>query len=313
MYLLWYGLGGVFISALLSSILSQVFDRIGRRVKGPALHNPPRTDPVPSIKEYSLAHLSRRHGASESTVRIALVEDDIFLVQGAKNVSKVFRTPGLSVMKGYAIALRYCFGMAKRSVKAYLADTSGSQLKPNPGSKVGDRGRISYHTHENLVKGLLEPGFISKSDRFEDILTESLSSLDIHNEWVDFPDLLDLLQGHVGSAVLKTIFGDHLLLQNPNFVRDLWEYDGVVMNLARRVPSLIIPSAYRLREKLLSSIKRWYLFAKTHSGERKIDPIDGSDPIWGSAMMRERHDMLVSLDYQDIDSVASTDLGFIWA
>ena len=216
-------------------------------------------------------------------------------------------------MKAYAIALRYCFGMGKRPVKAYLADTSGSQHKPHPGSNVSDRGRVSYLTHENLVKGLLEPGLLSKSDRFEEVLTRSFANMDIDNEWVEFTDLLDLFQDHVGSAVLKTVFGDQLLLQNPNFVRDLWDYDGVVMNLARRLPSFIIPKPYKLRERLLSSIKRWYLFAKKRSRERKIDHVNGSDPFWGSAMMRERHDMLVNLDDQDIDSVASTDLGFIWA
>ena len=203
--------------------------------------------------------------------------------------------------------------MAKRSAKAYLADTSGSQHKPNSRSSVGERGRVSYHTHENLVKGLLEPGLICRSGRFEEILTQSLFAMDINSEWVEFPDLLDLFQDQVGSAVLKTIFGNCLLLLNPNFVRDLWQYDLAVMNLARRLPSFIIPKAYRLREELLSSIKRWYSFAKKGSRERKTDPIDGSDLFWGSAMMRDRHDMLVDLDDQDIDSVASTDLGFIWA
>lgn len=216
-------------------------------------------------------------------------------------------------MKAYAIALRHCFGMAKKSVKAYLNDTSGSQHKPNPGSNVGDRGRVSYYTHENLVKGLLEPGLISKSNRFEEVLTGSLSTMDIDSEWVEFPDLLELFQDHVGSAVIKTVFGDHLLVQNPDFLCDLWEYDGVVMSLARRIPSFIIPKGYRLRKKLLSSIKRWYLFAKKHIRERSIDHIIGLDRFWGSTMMRERHDMLLNLDHQDIDSVASTDLGFIWA
>ena len=257
---------------------------------------------------------SRHYGADKSTVRIALIEDDVYLVQGSKHVSEVFRTSTLTVTKAYAIALKYCFGMASKSVKAYLADTSGSHSKPIPGSSVDSRGRVSYHTHENLVRGLLGKGLASKTDRFEQVITESLSSLEIDEEWVEFPDLLGLFQNVVGSAVLKSIFGDHLLSQNPTFLDDLWEYDGTaVMNLARRLPSFITPRAYKLRASLLSSITRWYKFVESKAEDSDIDANDEIDPFWGSAMMRERQDMLLKIKDQDRNSVASTDLGFIWA
>ena len=50
-----------------------------------------------------------------------------------------------------------------------------------------------------------------------------------------------------------------------------------------------------------------------HSDPIQSDHVCEEDPLWGSAMMRERYKTLRSINGQDGDSVASTDLGLIWA
>lgn len=259
-----------------------------------------------------LIHQSRYCG-DQAAVRIALLKDDLYLVQGAKNVAEVFRTSSLTVTLAYGIVLKCCFGMADKAADIYVADTSGCQLKPIAGSHVQRQGRVSYQTHESLLQGLLGTGLAPATDRFESAFNDSLCSLNIHEEWTHFPDLLAFFEDHVGSAVIKAIFGSALLSENPDFLRDLWAYDKVVMSLAKRLPAFWIPGAYELRNKLLLSIRRWHRYARTHPDELDEGQSVDVDPVWGCRMMRDRYKMLLGIENQDHDSVASTDLGFIWA
>ena len=258
---------------------------------------------------YATRHCSR----GQSVSRIALLKEDLYLVHGAKSVAQVFRTSSLSVTLAYGIALKYCFGMAQEAANIYFADTSGSQHRPIVGSNVPSHNRVGYLTHESLLKGLLGTGLGPASDRFEGALTESFESLNINKEWVDFPDLLEFFEDHVGAAIIRAMFGSVLLSQNPEFVSDLWAYDKLVMSLAKRLPAFCIPRAYKLRKRLLLCIREWHNFATTHSDKaRKIGEDDGH-PFWGCVMIRDRYKMLLGVEKQDCDSVASTDLGFIWA
>jgi len=202
--------------------------------------------------------------------------------------------------------------MSPAAVSAYTADTSGAHSNPLAGSNIKPKDRVSYLTHENLLKGLLGTGLAPATERFEEGLTEGLCSLNVTNEWVEYLDLLAFFEEHVGQAVLQAIFGTQLLEQDEGFLHDLWEFDAGVMGLARRLPRFSIPAAYRVRETLLGAVRSWHGFAKAGEGAGADGDGDG-DPVWGSRMMRERYSMLHGVRDQDAESVASTDLGLIWA
>lgn len=255
----------------------------------------------------------RRFNLEQPAMRIALLKDDIYLVQGPKYMAQVLRAPSLTVTQAHAIALKCCFGTSQDAADVYAADTSGSQFKPIEGSDVSCQNRVSYLTHENLTKGLLGSGLAPATNRFEIALTESLCSENIDQDWIYYPDFLEFYENHVGTAIIKALFGSELLRQNPGFYHDFWAYDKVIMKLAQRIPIFWIPNAYRIRKKLLMSIKRWHEFARERSmTEGNIQQGD-DDPFWGSEMVRERHKMLLNIGSQDYDSVAATDLGLIWA
>ncbi|RAQ54737.1 cytochrome P450 monooxygenase [Aspergillus flavus] len=250
-------------------------------------------------------------------LRVDLLNGEVYIVQGAKNIASIFSTPGLTVTQAYGIALKHCFGMEQKAVDAYLADTSGSWHRPIPGSQTPWHGRVSYHTHENLVRGLLGAGLDPTMERIERLLLASLEgAVSRTSEWTYGMDLTEFFETHLGSAILQALYGPLLVTKNSDFNRNLWRYDKQIMRLAKRLPSWLIPEAYRLRDELLGAIMRWHQQAtllsetipsceRTSGGE--------ADPYWGSAMMRERNKMLLSIEGQDARSVASTDLGFIWA
>lgn len=266
-----------------------------------------------TISSRSPPYASRHCNCDRSAVRIALVKDDLYLIHGAKAIAELFRTPSLSVTLAYSIALKYCFGIAQKAVNVYLADNSGSQSKPIDGSNTKPQNRVYYRTHEGLLQGLLGTGLAPVSDRFDGLLTQSMLSLSISEEWMTFPDLSEFFEDYIGAAVIEAIFGPALLSQNPGFVRDLWSFDKVVMRLARRLPRFCIPAAYKSRTALLQSIGKWHAFASMHSAEAKMTHEEDADPLWGSKMIRDRFKMLLDVENQDFDSVASTDLGLIWA
>lgn len=258
-------------------------------------------------------HPPSRSNRDQSTIRIALLKDDIYLVHGAKHVAEVFRTSSLSVNLAYGIALKYCFGMAQKAADMYFSDTSGTRHKPIAGSNVQSRNRVSYLTHESLLKCLLGTDLAPASDRFERALTEALHPLSVNKEWVDFPDLSEFFNDFVGTAIIKALFGSALLSQNPDFVHDLWAYDKVVMSLAKRLPALWMPEAIKLRNKLLLSVRRWHELVRARSDEVETIQDEDIELAWGSKMIRDRYKILLGVENQTPDSVASTDLAFIWA
>ena len=254
----------------------------------------------------------RRVGRNDPILRIPLLTDDLYLVHGAKNIAEAFRATSLSVTWSMGFVLAHCFGMSRQAAGIYYKDTSGPRKKPNPGSKTKPPNRIYYKVHETLLEGLLRQGLAPMTDRLEVEMRASISSLQISDDWANFPDLMKFYQLFLGTAVIKTMFGSTLLSQNPDFIQDLWDFDGVVMSLAKRLPIICAPRTYWLRRKLLQYIKRWHTYARTHSaGYERVGDQDG-DPYWGCKMIRDRYVTLRDAENQDHDSIASTDLAFIW-
>ncbi|KAE8402117.1 cytochrome P450 [Aspergillus pseudonomiae] len=250
-------------------------------------------------------------------VRVNLLNGEVYIVQGAKNIAAIFSKPGLTVTRAYSIALKHCFGMEQKAADVYLADTSGSWHRPIPGSQTPWHGRVSYHTHENLVRGLLGAELNPITERIEGLLFASLAkALPATPEWTYGEDLTEFFENHLGSAILEALYGPLLVRKNPEFNRNLWRYDKQIMKLATRLPSWLIPKAYRLRDELLDVIMKWHQQAALLSETMPSSEMAGgseADPYWGSAMMRERNKMLLNIEGQDAKSAASTDLGFIWA
>ena len=209
--------------------------------------------------------------------------------------------------------LRVCFGMSCQAADMYHKDTSGPRKKSNLGSITKAHDRIYLKTHETLLEGLLGKGLPPMTDRLTKELKDSIASLQISHEWTEFPDLEMFYQKYVGTAIVKAIFGNLLLSQNPNFLPCLWEFDSVVMRLAQRLPIFCAPRTYWLRYQLLQSIKKWHTYARIHSaGFERVNDED-IDPLWGCRMIRDRFARLRDINNQDYDSLASTDLAFIWS
>lgn len=202
--------------------------------------------------------------------------------------------------------------MKQAAADAYLADTSGTRHEPIPGSTPGIRDRISYQTHENLVSGLLKEGLDPATDRFRNSLQESFKELDVGHDWAYMPDMMEFFQHHHGTALIRTLFGDELLLQQPDFIPKLWQYDAEVLSLAQGLPRLWRSNGYRVRDRLIAAVQTWQANATSSPNRPSHEDNSHSDPVWGTKMMRQRYEILLNATGQDETSVASTNLAFIW-
>ncbi|KAI0167596.1 cytochrome P450 [Pestalotiopsis sp. NC0098] len=256
---------------------------------------------------------ARRDIPGLSTIRIPIFRDDIYLARGPKNCMDLFQNPHFIVTRAYSLVLQQCFGMNQGSVDAYIADTSGSRQKPIPGSNPNPQDRISFMTHHNLVKGLLQEGYESTAKRFMSYLSKSLDDEQKMHEailgdsWRDEADLSAFFQEHIGSSLINTLFGETLLEDHPAFLDDLWEYDDNVIKLIQRLPHIWIQKTYQIRDSLKAAVKEWH--RKATLGRKG----SSTENLWGTQMMKERYQLLMNATGQDEDSVASTDLALIWA
>ncbi|KAM7202704.1 Cytochrome P450 [Rhypophila sp. PSN 637] len=318
-----FWIGGVLF--LLFGFLSIILPSLWLGSKRPRRNTVPYSVPflkntIPFLRDGSQFLLTARqkfpYGA---TLQIPIFQDSIYLIQGPRNVAELFHDARTTVSRAYALMLHHGFGMGHAAAKAYANDTSGARLKPIPGSSAGrPEDRIILITHENLVSGLLKDGLEPITQRFQKYFAETLQSLDIHTrdrEWIEGPDLVFFFEQHLGASLIRTLFGDHLLSQNPDFLPSLWEYDKRIELLASRVPRFLAPRVYRLRDKLLQWVKNWHADAVAHTKSHRHDAENHSysDPSWGTKMMRERYQGLFRATGQDKDSVASADLAVIWA
>ncbi|RWA14263.1 hypothetical protein EKO27_g855 [Xylaria grammica] len=70
---------------------------------------------------------------------------------------------------------------------------------------------------------------------------------------------------------------------------------------------------HRFRDSIAEQLKSWYKYAREHFDPSMIEADGDGDPIWGSAMIRNRQEQLLKADKHDDDVLAHLDLGLAWA
>ncbi|KAL9128017.1 MAG: hypothetical protein Q9217_003211 [Psora testacea] len=254
------------------------------------------------------------YNGEQRPVQVSVMGSKIFLVQGQRNILSLFKQSTLSTATFvHMFCLKNMFGMRPGPLSIYAADDSGDRPEPYAGSAVKANNRVNFLTHESLARYLTGPSMSRLFSRFERNLSNRLACLQIGDEWTEIPDFLDFVQMELSAAVLEAMAGPELITQNPSFVRDLFAYDAALASLSKGVPRILNPGAHAIRDRMLSTIKRWHVYAREHFSEDMIGPEGDFDPCWGSGLMRSRQRFLGRVDGFDADALASSDLGLIWA
>ena len=237
----------------------------------------------------------------------------LYFLQGAENIITLWKkstsVPGTKI---HLFFLKHLFGMPEKGIKVYASDNSGIKAQPLSGSNVTPHHRIHYLTHTSMLRFMGGTGLAKWYERWATIFLENLQSLDLGEDWVEMPDLMDFVSEQFGSAILESMCGPILRKINPNLMQDLKKYHYGQPKRSKCFPEWMMPQAYAIRRKILSNIKEWHATARTQAEKTNGIHDDDSDCWWGSDFMKDRQRVFEGIDEFDYDAYASSDLGLIW-
>lgn len=151
------------------------------------------------------------------------------------------------------------------------------------------------------------------TERFQSRLSTTRAENDPQaGKWVEIPDLGDFVHNQVFLAVTHEFFGPHMLSLNPTIAQDFWEFNACVRSLFMGLPSMFIPQAYKLRDKMVMNILRWQKYAKEHCEIEDLPDVDW-EPYYGSKVVRERQILLNKRGITDERARAAENFAFMWA
>lgn len=237
----------------------------------------------------------------------------MYFLQGAANILTLWKkstlVPGTKI---HLFFLKNLFGMPERGIKVYASDNSGIRAQPDAGSNVPPHHRIHHLTHMSMLKFMGGTGLAKWHDRWARMFVRNIQSLDVAEDWVEMPDLMDFFSEQFGSAVLESMCGPVLSKVNPNFMRDLKEYHYQQPKRVMGLPRWLMSKEDAARRKILSNIREWHATARvqTKINSRSQDADD--DPWWGSEFMKNRQTVFEGIENFDHDAYAASDLGLIW-
>ncbi|KAI0470241.1 cytochrome P450 [Xylaria cf. heliscus] len=246
--------------------------------------------------------------------RICLIPGlDVHIFQDSETIREIWRNSAkMSTQQVHVYAIKYMFGMPEEIVQLYRADTSGPLPEPRPGSNVLPEHRVHRILNEGTSAGLTGKGLEPLLQRVRKTLIARIRERGPPNhEWMEISDFRKFIHNTLGYSLVEAIFGPSLLSINPEFMDDLYKFNGAIPWLSKGLPYFLIPGAYKIRRKLHQNFRQWYHYARTHFTESSIYEDGDGDPFWGSAWMRQRQKARQGI--RDEDASASIDLGVAWA
>lgn len=183
------------------------------------------------------------------------------------------------------------------------------------GSRIAQEDRIHFHQARATQQFLSGKHLADIAERYLATLERNLVSVE-HSDagWVEYPDLYQFLQQHVSRSAIETLMGSEVLELNPSLLDDFWTFDSNVPLFLRCLPRWLIPSAYKDRDRLLASVKKWHAHANEHSDITKLGAGDPEwDPYFGSKLMRARQEYMLRMKPMNADARASEDMGLMFA
>jgi len=249
-----------------------------------------------------------------TSCRVRFLGHEYYFIQDRHSVAALWKQNKLSSpIEPYVLVLKYFFGMKKDALSVYKKDDSGPFHKPFAGSVVEPRNRIDWITHREILKGLTGPGLEPLTTRTAKAMVEWMNKSPVRDDWVEYPDLMHFFQGLIGSSIFESLAGPALFKLNPTFSDDFWKFDKFVPKFAKGIPDFLIAGSAQIRESLLEGLKKYYSHARMHHDVSDVIDHSSFDPFWGSGLMRARQSTFSTVDHQDDDSIASADLGLLWA
>lgn len=228
-----------------------------------------------------------------------------YIVSGPEAIAAFFKnTRDLSTTSRGVTVIQNAFGCPKHLAHHF-----------EPGySSEGIPNEIEQAIHRGVQTGLSGPQLDVLANRFQISLLDKIreSQHEIGDDWVHVPDLTSFVQKYVIEAAMCTFFGPYMISLNPTVVDDFIHFNGYIRFLFMGMPRWLIPGAYKSRDKMQESIKRWYRHANENCDLANLDDVDW-EPYYGSRFIRERQGLLGKRGVVDETARAAENFANLWA
>jgi hypothetical protein len=229
---------------------------------------------------------------------------------------RLFRTSReLSTGPASVAIMENVFGSPPETASILINDNTGCSVQPLEGSNPLPQDQRYFHLiHNTIHTNLMGAGLADLASRYLENLEKELDELSGESEdWIEIPDLYALVQNAIFRASTIAICGPHLFELNPTFTDDFWEFDIKVGGLIKGLPRFLVPSSYRVRDRLIDEIMAWHRFAESHI-DRKDEELEKKlwEPYYGSKLVRDRARELSQIKGYNDKARAANDLGLIW-
>jgi hypothetical protein len=247
---------------------------------------------------------------AQSAYGLKILSYHLYYLQGPENISVLWKySTGSTTSVVQSFVLKTVFNMPTDAIKSYTLDTSGIQRKSS--CDVPLRNRIDYLTHQSFHKFLHGEKLLPLFDLWSALFVDQLKTLNISNEWVTIPDIMEYWLLPSTASMNRAFMGTMLDAINPNFHRDFLEFIPYGSRMMLGLPRWCLPRAHALQRSLTRDVRQWHAIARSRFQESDIKE-DGSDPWWGSEFIRDRHDFLQKVDSWDDDAIATSDFSLLW-
>lgn len=240
----------------------------------------------------------------------------MYLVGDPDHTKFIFKpTSGLASHLGISYAMKHVLGTPTDVLPLYYEDDSGQLAMPVSDSKTSAENRIRYFHSRAAHQFLNGKSGIRLGELYMDIMSRNmLADANISSEWKNMADLLTFIQDLAFPASTEALCGSAILRLNPTLTEDFWSFEKRIPTLLKQFPRWLSPAAFRSREKMLNSIKRWHAYGMERSDITKLGKKDPEwEPYFGSKYIRERQRFLQGIGIMNADGRASEDLGFLFA
>ncbi|KAI1342868.1 cytochrome P450 [Xylariaceae sp. FL0016] len=223
-----------------------------------------------------------------SIIRFNLGTTRVYLVTGAQNIQRLFKTSKSIASEAMFAQLIFpkILGMPKDEVARFERDLSGRAKVPNPGTENTPLDKRLWHASHHIYTEHLARSH--STQRLSDIYYGKLmKKLDEQpcGEWTTVR-VFDFCRNQMGQAATEALFGPRIFEINPDIMKAFWEFEAGAASLFLGVPKWWNPKPYEARERFYAMVARYLDSAFDKFDWSRRDEIDWDDHF-GAAVLRE--------------------------
>ncbi|KAK4448778.1 cholesterol 7-alpha-monooxygenase 2 [Podospora aff. communis PSN243] len=286
----------IFLQGTILALISfaALFALTSRRQKGDGV--PTLPEKIPYLSS-ALLYMTDMHSflskvatsfRSTNIIAFHLGPQKIYMIAGARNVSKIFRATANVGQEIFILKMqKYLYGSAPADYAKFLHDKSGRAAKPAPGTEGTPESKRYWYGMNNLLHGYLARAHDTNvlagvyQREFNKVLEEFSTT-----GWSEVL-VYGFLQKYMVEAATTTLLGPRILEVNPDFLRVFWDFDGIATSLVWGLPRWMNRAAWKARDRLHAAAARYLYPAVDEFDWKSADATADWEPVFGSRANRE--------------------------